>query len=53
LKDNLVTVELTATEHVGVHRYSYHPQASQKVVLFDIRQQFLSKFITIPILDSN
>jgi putative alpha-1,2-mannosidase len=37
LKDNFVTVELTATEHVAAHRYTYMPGFTDKVVLFDIR----------------
>jgi len=33
LRDSRVMVELTATEHVGYHRYTFDPQ-SPKVILF-------------------
>jgi predicted alpha-1,2-mannosidase len=57
LKDNFVTVELTATEHVAAHRYTYMPGFTDKVVLFDISYTLHPKscknsFVTIDVARS-
>jgi putative alpha-1,2-mannosidase len=37
LIDSFITVELTATEHAAVHRYTFGDVASPRVILFPIR----------------